>query len=87
MVYGEVESEGGGQTCVGMKKRWKGRGASVLFGQLRGKKTKEKRLESGRRECWCGGGAVAEMEKWRGSLAAELGEEDGGPWAVALFFY
>jgi hypothetical protein len=40
----------------GMKKRWKGRGAGVFFGRLRGRrKTKGKKLDSGRRDCWCCG--------------------------------
>eukprot|EP00258_Populus_trichocarpa_P051372 XP_024467391.1 receptor-like protein 9DC3 [Populus trichocarpa] len=39
----------------GMKKRWKGRGAGVFFGRLRGRrKTKGKKLDSGRRDCWQG---------------------------------
>ena len=64
--------------CGDEEKMERQRGWCALW-SAEGKKTEEKRLELGRRECWCCGGAVAEMEKWRGSLAAELGEEDGGP--------
>ncbi|KAH8481429.1 hypothetical protein H0E87_029053 [Populus deltoides] len=34
--------------------------------------------DEGMKKRWKGRGAVAKMEKWRGSLVADLGEEDGG---------
>lgn len=42
-VCGETEREDGGRTCGGMKKKWNGRGADVLFGQLRGNLLREKK--------------------------------------------
>jgi len=38
---------------------------------------------------WSGvcGGVVAEMEKWRGSLVADLREKDGGTGGGCLFFF
>jgi hypothetical protein len=61
----------------GMKKRWKGRGAGVFFGRLRGRrKTKGKKLDSGRRDCWCCGLKIE--RKWQGQdLFDRLREERG----------
>ena len=52
----------------GMKKRWKGRGAGVFFGRLRGRRKRREKAglgEKGLLVLWSGlcGGAVAEMEK------------------------
>ena len=66
---------------MGMKKRWKGRGAGVLFGQLRGRRSQREKAgigEKGVLVLWSGvcGGAVAEMEKMEGlSLVAGLERE------------
>jgi hypothetical protein len=51
-----------------MKKRWKGRGAGVFFGRLRGRRKRREKAglgEKGLLVLWSGlcGGAVAEMEK------------------------
>lgn len=46
-VCGEAESEGGNWTCVGMKKRWKGKRAGVLYGQLRGRRNRREKVGIG----------------------------------------
>ena len=51
-----------------MKKRWKGRGAGVFFGRLRGRRKRREKAglrEKGLLVLWSGlcGGVVAEMEK------------------------
>ena len=60
---------------MGMKKRWKGRGAGVLFVQMRGRRSQREKAgigEKGVLVLWSGvcGGAVAEI-RWRngGALA------------------
>jgi len=65
--------------------------ASMLFGQLRGRrKAKGKTLELGRRECWCCGRVYVGLCWWQGKKCrgALVGwkEKEKLPWTAALFF-